>query len=384
MKRFLIFSLAVLILFAGAFALFSSLPRGAPVMSLGISEDGRYVVSAHRDRRLVLWHLEQHSHETVSEEANIYSAAFVTGRDAFLWQDLEGQVRVQSPNGEVLRSFTYVPVYGHLMSADLERYVASNDGWSIDVTTPEGQSKPLKPTDEDAFMGFGKVLNLSISDDGKWLVSAGYGYSFDTKYDLEDERERDRYEYINGVALWSLDTLEPIAKLPGNKAKTHAAISPDGRWVVSGDENGIGSYWNTTNMNQRRRIASYYHGLFLDKDLPPGHDDNWDKSGLIPTPEDANQSTIAVKFIHDSRYYLRFGTYSHTAALFEVDNPWPIKYFDLGDDPFPATASYSRNLAIDTAPEANILVMGQRDGGGILVYRFNPEALTLKRVWVGG
>jgi len=90
-----------------------------------------------------------------------------------------------------------------------------------------------------------------------------------------------------------------------------------------------------------------------------------------------------VKFIHDSQYYLRFGYESHTAALFEVDNPWPIKYFDLGDDPFPATASYSRNLAIDTAPKANILVMGQRDGGGILVYRFDPDELTLERVWVG-
>ena len=104
---------------------------------------------------------------------------------------------------------------------------------------------------------------------------------------------------------------------------------------------------------------------------------------MIPVPDDANQSTIAIKFIHDSQYYLRFGYDSHTAALFEVDNPWPIKYFDLGDDPFPATASYSRNLAIDTAPRANILVMGQRDGGGILVYRFDPDELTLERVWVG-
>jgi len=54
---------------------------------------------------------------------------------------------------------------------------------------------------------------------------------------------------------------------------------------------------------------------------------------------------------------------------------------DLGTDPFPATHSYARNAAIDAAPEANVLVTGQRSSGGINVYRFHPERQTLERIW---
>ncbi|SHE94433.1 hypothetical protein SAMN02745148_01505, partial [Modicisalibacter ilicicola DSM 19980] len=62
---------------------------------------------------------------------------------------------------------------------------------------------------------------------------------------------------------------------------------------------------------------------------------------------------------------------------------WPQKYFDLGDDPYPSTASYLRSLSIATAPKAKVLVTGHRHDGGITVYRYDPEARTLTKEWVG-
>lgn len=44
------------------------------------------------------------------------------------------------------------------------------------------------------------------------------------------------------------------------------------------------------------------------------------------------------------------------ACLFEAGNPWPQTYLDLGTDPFPSINNYSRNLSIDSAPDANLLV----------------------------
>jgi hypothetical protein len=54
----------------------------------------------------------------------------------------------------------------------------------------------------------------------------------------------------------------------------------------------------------------------------------------------------------------------------------------LGRNPLPAVRDYVRNAAMDTAPEAGILVMGQQYGDGILVYRYDSEKQKLERVWV--
>jgi hypothetical protein len=132
-------------------------------------------------------------------------------------------------------------------------------------------------------------------------------------------------------------------------------------------------------------VASLYHGI-LKKN---GSDDyekwTFDNTGLIPPPEDLNASvggaTLAIKFI-DQHHYLRFLTYSPYAVLFHIDNPLPLKYLYLGRNPLPAVRDYVRNAAMDTAPEAGILVMGQQYGEGILVYRYDSERQELERVWV--
>ncbi|MFD2436644.1 hypothetical protein [Modicisalibacter luteus] len=58
-----------------------------PAMVIGVSSDGHYAISTHRSKHLVLWDLEKHQKEIISRDANIYSAYFIHGRDAFLWQD---------------------------------------------------------------------------------------------------------------------------------------------------------------------------------------------------------------------------------------------------------------------------------------------------------
>jgi len=347
-------------------------------MSVSVSQDGRYAVSSHKNRNLYLWDLDKQNRTRLSDQANIYSAYFAKGRHAFLWQDLDNVVRLQDVNGDEIRSFTHVPTYGHVISPDGSVYVSSDENYVLRVIR-DSEEAVLK-VEGGSFSGFGKVFNLST--DGALLVSSGFGSPHDRDAWPIEEQAPLGYPDLMGSVLWSLDTLEPIAKLPGNTSKTQATLSPDGQWVVSGDENGIGLYWNTAQPDQRYRMASYFHGLFLGTH-EAGDPRNRDRSGLIPVPDGVTETTIAVKFIHESRYYLRFGYNSHYTALFEVDNPWPLKYFDLGQRPFPATDSYARNLAIDTAPEAGILVMGQRDGSGILVYQFDPDELTLERVWVG-
>jgi hypothetical protein len=385
-----------------------TLSRLEPVTALSVSSNGRYVISTHEDGALVLWNVERKKREVLSNEANIYSAYFIEGGDAFLWQDQDDVVYVQRVNGEVLEQFEHFPTYGHVMDSTFSDYLASDERWNIF----HGHGDSMQPVMQDgispSFVGSGKILRLTLSEQGRMFVSAGSDNRGGApSVDMEEVppvSPENRFSSYSGLTLWDLDTLSPIALLPGNSYKLDATISPDGQWVVSGDENGIGLFWDTNTPEDRQRLADYDHGIFLEG-LPEGLPENEyrDKSELIPVPESskpnqwggilslATSTTIAITFINGSEEFLRIGysqyrkdgTSQTYAALFEAGNPWPQAYLDLGTDPFPSINNYSRNLSIDSAPDANLLVTGHAFDGGITVYRYDPEERTLTKEWVG-
>ncbi|KPP99739.1 MAG: hypothetical protein HLUCCO03_15545 [Marinobacter sp. HL-58] len=356
-----------------------------PVMSAGVSDSGRYVITTHRNNELILWDIESKDWKTVHTKANLYSASFVPGKHAFVWQDLTDQVTVQTIDGERLLRFPHFATYGHTISEDLNTYLSTDENWNVF----KGSGANLKPILQDgispSFEGSGKLLNLSMAREGNFFVTSGFGDDIAPIEDYPPVDQERRFSRYSGVTFWNAETGKPIAKFQGNTAKTHAVISPDGKWIISGDENGNGFYWDTSAPEERYRLANYYSGIYID-DTPfdMGDARNWDKEGLIDAPQGLNDFTIAQAFIHNSEYYLRFGNNSHIAALFKAGSPWPVKYFDLGESPELVTygSNYSRNTAIATSPEAGVLVMGHRTGGGISVYHFDADNLTLNRTWV--
>lgn len=356
-----------------------------PVMSMGVSESGRYVVSTHRDNTLVLWDLHEKRWDTLSDNANLYSAYFVPGRKAFLWQDTDNTVTAQTVEGKLLKQFQHFPTYGHVISSDLKSYLSVDEHWNVFSGHGDKKRPVLNDGVVPSFIGAGKLLNLSIDRNNTFFLTAGFDDDHSTISEHSPLNSSQRFSEYGGVTLWSADTNQPIAKLRGNSSKTHATISPDGQWVVSGDEAGNSITWQTSNPEHRMRTARYYSGVYIDGlpgDLPDS--DYFDKSGLIEAPRGVHDFTIAVAFIHNSEYYLRFGNNSHMAALFKTGSPWPVKYFDLGESPRLVTygSNYARNTAIATSPESGILAMGHQSSGGISVYQFDPEALTLERIWV--
>lgn len=375
---------------AAGLSLWKAYNSPGQVMSASISSNGTFAITAHKDQKLVLWDLEGRSRKIISRNANIYSAYFIKRQPIFLWQDLDNTVTAQSVNGEVKTAFELdKPTYGHLMTHDLRTYYYSDIGWGIFRRTEGRSIETLKATDRRAFLGYHKLFNLSMDESEQWIVSAGSGEpkGFEPPYyrSLQEVLDQgEEYQHLYSVALWNLETGQPTAKLDGNSSKAHATISPDGQWVVSADENGKSFAWNTFHPERRMRNAGY-SGLFIE-DLPddlPASEYN-DKSGLIDLPQGPHTFTIAVAFIHNSEYYLRFGNNSHFAALFKTGSPWPVKYFDLGESPKLVTygSQYDRNTAIATSPEAGILAMGHQSTGGISVYQFDPEKLALERIWV--
>ena len=356
-----------------------------PVMSMGVSESGRYVVSAHRDNKLILWDLNEKRWDTLADNANLYSAYFIPHRDAFLWQDTDNTVTAQTVDGKVLRQFQHFPTYSHVISSDFENYLSADEHWNIFSSYGDNKRPVLSDGVVPSFIGAGKLLNLSVDRNNTFFLTAGFDDDHSAISEHSPLNSSQRFSKYGGVTLWSVDTKKPVAKLRGNSSKTHATISPNGLWVVSADESGNSFAWNTGNPEDRQRLAGYHGGLYLDDTLfKKGDPRNRDKSGLINAPPGLNTFTIAVAFIHNSDYYLRFGNNSHMAALYKTGSPWPVKYFDLGESPKLVTygSQYDRNTAIATSPEAGVLAMGHQSTGGISVYQFDPDELTLERVWV--
>lgn len=360
---------------------------GGLAMVVSVSCDGRFALSSHQDNRIVLWDLERQDKTLISDHANIYSAYFVRGTRLFLWQDLEEVVHIQGVDGKKVDSFHHFATYGHVLSADLKDYVSSNANWGLF----HGWGDAMRPIKQDgqspSFLGQGKLLNLTLANDGTFLLSTGRGYDIPDNLPIADHgavNPEQRYSDFAGVVLWELPSGRPLYKLPGNSAKTTATLSPDGKYVVSGCEGGSSFVWNTNTGQLLHQVASLYHGILNRNDTDDYEKWTRDTRGLIAPPKDLNsnhEATLSIRFI-DQQHYLRFLTNSPYAVLYQIDNPLPLKYLYLGRDPLPAVRDYHRNAAMDTAPEAGILVMGQQYGGGIIVYRYDAETRELDKLWV--
>jgi len=353
-------------------------------VSLSVAPNGKrilFVTSAHK---LSLLDLVTKSTKVISDQANPYSAYYMRDSSGFVWQDLDNLVYIHDQEGALIDSFKHESVCKHVAYNKGDLYVSLDHNSILSIRKP-GVEAILKAMGHPDVSG-DNPYDIQLFGSSKTLLTSFFSPNSTTPKDSIGDDLRDTSPDLVGTRLWSLETGVPRAAFHGNTGRTVATMSPDEKWVLSGDEDGDVFLWPlfTQTKGKPTLTARLDLGLFTPASLTAGSTvDTWDRSKLIDVPLGLTNKVLALKFIHHSRYYLRFGYNSHYAALFEVDNPWPLKYFDLGTRPFPATDKYSRNLAIDTAPEAGILVMGQRDGSGILVYQFDPDELTLERVWVG-
>ncbi len=364
------------------------------VMVTSVSSDGHYAVTSDSLKRIILWDLQRHKARLIANKANIYSAYFIKHSDKFIWQDLaHNRVYVEDVQGHIIKSFQPgFASYGQVMSTDLQYYIASNDNWNLFIWH-KGKLQRLMWEDEGGFLGAGKLLNLYFTSDDKYLVTAGTGAA-----DFNDITERKRYphqrEGIDNITLWNYKTLTPIRQYLGNQAKEVAAISPDDKYIVGGDEQPLAFVWDLQSGKRLFQLDFIKYGHIVNPKAPIDKQ-RFDKTGLIPQPKDygyclgfrrdmdekINGSIfLAAKFI-DKTHYLRLVFDTPWAVLYQVTNPQPSKYLYLGKDPYPAMSDFSADESLDTSSQAHVLVTGQYNHDGIIVYHYDPKAQTLTRVW---
>lgn len=362
------------------------------IMVLSVSSDGKYVVSSDLKKRIILWNIPDKTFKVISKNGNIYSAYFIKNTDDFMWQNLDDFVHVQNVNGAELLSFHNFPVYGQVMTPDLQHYFASDVDWAL-YSGYGKQQKTIKLAAGRGsnFFGCQKLMNLTLSSNNQYLLSSGCGdvdYKNKNGVVVSHSEVMKHDDTFDSVMLWNVKTGDPIFRFPGNAAKTFATISAASKYVVSGDEDEWGYVWD---IKTGKRLVHLWHivggnPIKFDK---YGVAYDFDTTGLINPPKevlaldqaDSSVSDIySLKFI-DNDHYLRFDSYLNWAILYNVLDPRPVKYIPLGDSPEPSLDDYSRDQAIDTAPAAHILVVAKRNSSGLIVYQYDPATQTLNKIW---
>ena len=371
--------------------------RTDPVISLSVSSDGRYVVSGHVGRnadpsnpigQLVLWDIEKKTKTVLSKNANAFSAMFIPDSHEFMWQDDKDIIYMQNVDGQVIKSFQHpFTLQNHRMTADKSFYLSA-DMWNH---LYKGYENDITPIYTDG-ASISKPVDLSIVGDYFLSVTAPCSDPdspvAETKLTANpinpSEYKKNSYD---GVILWNKNTLKPVAKLNGNCGATNGLISPDGKWVITGGENGAYYMWEINNLNNRLSLA------FQDEYIKNENIKKYDKNEVLYIPKEIEErgismGKVAYAFITETEFIglgkseNKDGDGNEFASLFTIGNPWVKGYVEIGNNPSISTNYFQRNLSVSSSSKAHILVTGQATGGGINVYKYHPEKMELEKIWV--
>ena len=391
-KKFLIIlTLIITILF------FSVHAKTDPAMSVSVSTDGYYVVSGHVGRnadpsnpigQLVLWDIEKKTKTVLSKNANAFSAMFIPDSHEFMWQDDKDIIYMQNVDGQVIKSFQHpFTLQNHRMTADKSFYLSA-DMWNH---LYKGYQNDITPIYTDG-ASISKPVDLSIVGDYFLSVTAPCSDPDSPVAETQltanpinpSEYKKNSYD---GVILWNKNTLKPVAKLNGNCGATNGLISPDGKWVITGGENGAYYMWEINNLNNRLSLA------FQDEYIKNENIKKYDKNEVLYIPKEIEErgismGKVAYAFITETEFIglgkseNKDGDGNEFASLFTIGNPWVKGYVEIGNNPSISTNYFQRNLSVSSSSKAHILVTGQATGGGINVYKYHPEKMELEKIWV--
>lgn len=386
--------------------IFTSCSRGLytyrPVISISISSDGRYVLSAHYSNYLTLWDIEKRSVVIISSDASLYSAYFIPNSNKYIWQEKSNNiVHIESVNGDNILSINPgFEVYGNFINNDLKNYFAFDRDMNL-YNIDNKSIKSLVKKGISEYARIGKISTTSIEKN--LLLTAGYtnfyGEGFplnvgSTQRDINPKiPERVDSSLLRGLVLWDIEQKKPLMKFLSLSAKTVGSISPDGNYVVGGDENIGLRVWE---IKTGKKLGSEEFPNLYDPTCGVSKDVN-SKYCVRMAPADYDEHpwvngtrTVAVKFIDEQGDFIRFGYAVNYGILYNVNSTKILAYMNLGKNPQPDTFSFteSPNL-IATAPKAKILVTAATDynlsysgdGSGIIVYKFNEKTRELERIW---
>ena len=354
---------------------------GGEVVSLSLSTNGQYVLSIDKSHHVVLWNIVNKSYKVIDSNGNPYSAFFIPNQNVFLYQRMDKEVVVENTAQQVLKEFNPKFLsYGNAISSDQKAYIGENYKGEI-FEYVDGQE--FQYADSFCFNSDSQY----ICKQNNLIYPATVMFSSNNKYFLTSD--------IKSVSAWVRGNSNPQDEdgTPSFNINSYisATYAPNVEDIVIGEARGVGKIMNM------KRGDQLYTDLYIDNDNKLLLS-NYENIVLSTNANYAGQyiaDVLSIKFIDNSDYLVFYNTdYQFDyAALYSLNPNKRIKYLKLADytdaiQPYSAINkenanpfSYYRRLAIDTAPSAHILAMGQNNGNGIMVYQYDPATQSLKLIW---
>ena len=189
-------------------------------MALGITADGKHVVSSHFSEVVRIWHVGKRRSRTIASGANIYSAA--ASADHVIWQANDGTLHVTKPRGEFVKKFSAPPsdlhparAHSHAMGQDLDTYVMTDGSWRLWHRSGD-YTKLTKGGDKGSFAGYGKPLNVELAANRPIALTSGFVGPHQNEGLAAGQSADAKYARYWGVTVWNLKANKPKRNLKGN------------------------------------------------------------------------------------------------------------------------------------------------------------------------
>lgn len=335
------------------------------ILKSSISSDGNYVFTTSLNHDAILWDIQRKKYRYISHHAIVYSAYFIPHSSYFMWQqDKTYEIFIENIDGKIIKTFHSPQITYQMMTHDLKHYFGVDCGYKL--YSISGSIIKNENDIENFCLGTGKLMNILLSPDQKYFLTSGFSTDNDS-LPLNAEQQATRVSTLDGVVLWRVLDEKPIRKYPGTNMGTVAALSPDGNYLITGDEYNNNFLWDLKNGKQ---IFQFGQNDVIDMEKYTGNNDLLKKLPLHPT--------FTLQFIDES-HFLKFITGSHRVWLYRVGGPKPIKYLSILSDVIPDNPL--RNQSIDANAQKHILIIPHRNSFGIEVYRYQPKQQILKLWW---
>ena len=354
------------------------IPNRAMVTS--VSSNGEYAFTTNSDRNAYLWNIKDKTYQKINHgfPVNIYSAYFIPNTNLFMYQnDKTNEVIIENVNGKVIKTFQVnFPVYGEAITSDLDTWVASDKDFRLFFRKNGKQEKIL-------YHWCGPDYHQPKPPKGSYYTCSGFlSGQLPNIHFAPNETYFVTNDGLNSLFIWNTNSGELMKLISKNVSQTSNAIAPNGNYIITGDQEGIGNIYDLT----EKKSEPFIYKM-----------DNADRTQGISQLAFIDQNQFLSFWWSVGQPYM-YATLSNINDLkkYKKQQPgWinnyltPMKYLPLVKNPnaqypsdnglYPQTQSFLPVVA--TSPSAHILVMAQANGGGIMVYQYHPEKQTLKLIW---
>jgi WD40 repeat protein len=223
------------------------LPHDGPIETLSFSAGGKLLATGGGDGVARLWDAASGKELRAFAPTLGCSALALSGDGQRLVTAANnGVIRLwDTSTGKVLRTFSghTGPNFSVALSADGSKLVTSGQDQLVrlwDVAT----GKELRT------FAYGQAL-VALTPDGKWLATGNAGTGWVSLWDVDTGKELRRFQGL-GLAA------RPSPKnLSGSAAAGILVVTPDGKWLVAGDNDGPGTTLSLWDLVRGQRVRGF-------------------------------------------------------------------------------------------------------------------------------